>query len=388
MRANPLRTILLTALLLIALPSSSRAGEPAQVEAGLGRGVKVSAADGSLSLQVRARVQARAQLTAAPGEELGEEFLIRRARLQLQGHALDPSLTYYVQLGFSNSDTEPDLRLPLRDARISWAMARDAQLVVGQTKVPFNRQRTTSSSALQMVDRSLSNGELNLDRDVGLQLRSEDLFGWGGRLGYDLGVFGGDGRNRADAAGGGLLYVARVTLSPLGPLAGKEEADLGRGPLRAALGLAGAMNQGTRRARSTHGATLELGRVDTTHAAMDLAVRWRGASLNAEALMRRADRERLTGEIDGAPAVELTRSGWGYMLQGGYLLTDQLELTARHSAISPLGASAITYERESGGGVSWYVREQALKVQSDYLWRDGDARTGAHQVRVQLQLFL
>jgi len=27
-----------------------------------------------------------------------------------------PELTYYMQLGFANRDTESDLRLPLRDA--------------------------------------------------------------------------------------------------------------------------------------------------------------------------------------------------------------------------------------------------------------------------------
>jgi hypothetical protein len=387
----PPRPLFLFTALALLLPHAALAttpGAPASVEAGLGQGVKIIAADGSMSLQVRARAQLRGVFThnEDADEPLSEEFLIRRARLQLKGHALTTKFTYYIQLGLSNRDMESDLRIPLRDARINWAFSRDAELMAGQMKVPFNRQRTTSSSALQIMDRSLSNGELNLDRDVGVLLRSGDLFGWGERLGYEVGVFGGDGRNRTTDRGG-LLYVARVELAPLGPLLGDEEADLQHSPLRVNVGLAAAYNAGTRRALSTHGGTFVHGVTDYTHAGADLAVRWRGASLNAELLMRRAADEVLTDEVDGMPVSELTRSGWGYMVQGGYLLTDTFELTGRYSAAKPLGVSAIEDAWEAGGGISWYIHEHALKLQSDYMRLGGADSKGAHQARLQLQFF-
>lgn len=377
------------ALLSLLIAAPALADEPATVEASLGKGVKVVAGDGSMSMQVRARAQLRAVFTRDEDadETLGEEFLIRRARLQLKGHAINRDLTYYIQLGLSNRDMESDLRVPLRDAQMNWAATRDLEIKVGQMKVPFNRQRTSSSSALQIMDRSLSNGELNLDRDVGLQLHSEDLLGWGERLGYAVGVFGGDGRNRT-VDRGGVLFAGRFTLSPLGPLLGSEEADLNDSPLRVAIGVAGAYNQGTRRALSTHGGTFAYGEVDYTHAGVELALRWRGLSVNAEALLRQASTERLTEVVDGAPVEELTRGARGYLVQGGYMITDAVEITGRVSHVMPLGISAVEEEWEAGGGASWYLRDHAIKLQADYMRLGGPALDGADQVRLQLQFFL
>ena len=110
-----------------------------------------------------------------------------------EGHAFTRKLTYTIQLGFSNRDMEPDLLIPLRDAYVTWQALRDLGIRFGQMKVPFGKQRVVSSSSLQMVDRSIVTSELNMDRDVGLYLMSEDLLGLKGRLMYQAGVFSGQG---------------------------------------------------------------------------------------------------------------------------------------------------------------------------------------------------
>jgi len=188
-------------------------------------------------MTIRARIQTRATVADTEPDDLPatSEVLVRRARLVLLGNAAGPTFTYYVQLSFANLDNEADLRLPLRDAYVTWSSRRDVNVRVGQMKVPFSRQRVVSSSALQMVDRSIVVSELNLDRDVGLQVFSKDLLGFG-KLGYAVGLFGGEGRNRLGRTAG-LLYTARLEAWPLGAFDDFAEADLQRlAKVRLALG--------------------------------------------------------------------------------------------------------------------------------------------------------
>jgi hypothetical protein len=100
-----------------------------RVTASLGRGVRIESTDGRFMLNIRARAQllATAQSDVTPRDDTdaaGEgsiTFQARRARLLFQGHLFGPEWTYYLQLGFSNLDTESDLRSPLRDAYMNWS---------------------------------------------------------------------------------------------------------------------------------------------------------------------------------------------------------------------------------------------------------------------------
>lgn len=141
-------------LVLAATDVVAQTATPPVVDVGLGRGVTIRTVDDDASLNIRARIQVRATAIHNPPGTSDDtsELLIRRARLVFQGNARGPSLTYYLQLSFSNLDNEADLRLPLRDAYMTWSGARDLNVRVGQMKVPFSRQRVVSSSALQMVD--------------------------------------------------------------------------------------------------------------------------------------------------------------------------------------------------------------------------------------------
>ncbi|MCI0627764.1 MAG: hypothetical protein L0387_39965, partial [Acidobacteria bacterium] len=163
-------------------------------------------------------------VTSEP-ESLSSEFMIRRARLDFAGNLFNQNWNYRIQLAFSNLDMEPDRAVPLRDAYVTWSRFRDSNIRMGQMKVPFDRQRVTSSSALQMVDRSIVVDELNLDRDVGIQILSKDFLGLG-RLTYQAGVFGGDGRNRTSDAPG-VLWVGRLQFQRYLKQGGVAEAIFG-----------------------------------------------------------------------------------------------------------------------------------------------------------------
>lgn len=337
---------------------------------------------------MRGRIQARAFAAqrAEPGAPPDIGFQARRVRLVFLGDLADRDLQFYLQLGLAPDDLEPDRLIPLRDAVITWTGHRDVAVRLGQMKVNFSRERMISSSALQMVDRSMVNAELSLDRDVGVQLFSNDLFGLGERLAWQAGVYGGDGRNRT-RLGSGLLYAVRLQLNPFGHFDDLFlEADLSRSPQpRLSLGLAGGLNQDTVRARSTHGAV--LGRAaDTRHAAADLLFKIAGLSVQSEVLYRDVSAR------DSEPG-PLPLSAVGAFVQAGYVLPSGVEVAGRWAAIEPVGPDAGAVGRTEGSGaLGWYVQRHELKLQSDYTvgrGAIGGLTTGRldHLARVQVQVF-
>ena len=377
-------------LALLLLPSVAVAEPRPKVKVALGEGVSVETADGKERIDIRARLQLRASQFS---EDAGDppnvtEFLARRIRLLVQGHVLDGELTYYLQLAFSNPDNEPDRLVPTRDAYMTFKRWRDLNIRWGQMKVPFGRQRVVSSSALQMVDRSEVLGELNLDRDVGIQLLSEDLGGLDGVLGYHLGVFHGDGRNRV-ATEPGVLVVGRLVVRPMGKFDDNEEADHEHNPTpKLAIGIGAAYNDNTPRARSTLG-DFEAARFDYRHAAADLVFKWRGLSVQSEVLYRKANEQFIDVVVDGMDVRAESRNAWGFYAQAGFLFDEHVELTARYGELHPIGSEgAITArEREIGGGLNYYWQQHDLKIQSDYFLLTEEGSDAEHQIRVQSQIY-
>lgn len=226
-----------------------------------------------------------------------------------------------------------------------------------------------SSANLQFTDRSLAQGELNLDRDVGAQAFATDLLGTGGHVTYALGLFSGDGRNRV-LVDPGLLVVGRVQVAPFGAFEDIVEGDLERSASpKLAVGAAAALNAHAVRERGTFGAFFDAdgahGSVDYLHGVVDGAFRLGGLSLNGEVLLRAALHE------EGSRA---SRSAWGAFVQGGFMLTEHVEAVGRVGHHEPLPAawlniqSAVRPSTELAAGVNVYLVGHDLKVQSDVAW--------------------
>ncbi len=357
-----------------------------------GRGITVKTLDGSYSATVRARAQLRNTYV----HELLDtnELNVSRLRFFFQGNAVTPDLKYLVQLAFGASDFEAGNASPVYDAYVEYTRWRDANLRVGQFFVPFDRARTIRESGLQFIDRQLSVRELTLDRDVGLMVSSQDLFGLDGRLSYAMFVGAGDGKNRLGAQMAGPLWVLRLAVKPMGRFDDDLEGDVTRDPRpRLAIGVAGGWNIHTTRAQSTFGATYTLGTADYVHGAVDVVFKWAGFSLLAEGVVRQAQTGTLSGTSpSGQPLYEYTRSGWGYFVQAGYLVSQYVEVTARWDQLYALPGSdpalatlASTQGRQLGGGVNVYLAGHIFKLQSDYFYIWGPtAGTGRHSARIAL----
>ena len=370
------------------------------VELKAGKGLTVTAADGKFAVTLRPRIQLRNTLQHDDSDTTNEAQ-VRTLRLNISGHVLVPELKYLIQLAFGGNDFDKDSSSPVFDAFVEYTKLRDLNVRFGQYFVPFDRARTIREFALQFVDRQIVIRELTLDRDFGLMFSSSDLFGSDGVLAYNLFVGSGDGKNRfADSKNPygpqtlGVLTVGRVVVRPMGPFDDDQEGDLTRSANpHLAVGAAGGYNVHSDRKRSTSGDTYTLGTFDYAHAEADLVFKWHGFSLLGEAVLRKADKKKNTGvDAAGAALTEYSQEGWGYIVQGGQMLTSKLELTARWDDLRAMKGTDPAFKKlvdaqghQVGGGLNYYLNGHAFKLQSDYFFIYGQETADArHVFRVQL----
>jgi phosphate-selective porin OprO and OprP len=357
-----------------------------EVSAAWGEGLSFKALEGDLSVTLRPRIQFRF-LALVPNENSTaarvNQFTIRRARLLLKAKYKE-EIGFNFQLAFAPEEQESDNVNPMRDVYLQWTHWRDLQVRIGQMKVPYERQYLTSSSNLELADRGVGVGEFHLERDVGIMLKSDDLFGLG-RFQYAIAVMGGEGRNRI-GLNQGLLFVGRVTVTPFGAFKDDlVDADLVKHKLpKLALAFSYGRNNATGREKSTQGHFYKNGVLDYDHLAADLIFKWQGLSLQAAWLWRRGSKAFLEG-ADGS--FELTRSGYAWWTQLSYTPVKYVGFGARYGDVFPMGIpTAVKRSRELGGYVNGYVFGNDLKLTADYLYlTNEDWTVGNHQLRLQVE---
>lgn len=371
-----------------------------------GKGLVVKSDDGDYKLGTRIRVQLLYSLVSE--EETLHSLQVRRARLTFKGNAFGKHNKFKLELAFAPRDIGLDLgdgtlsKGPLLDWYAEFDYLRDLTLRVGQYKVPYNRQRVTSSGNLELVDRSIANGEFTLDRDLGLDLRSKDLFGLD-LLRYQLGAFIGEGHSARSLEDIDLMYVARLEVLPLGMFDDYVEADHERlSRPRVALGVAYAYLDEGKRNRGIVGSTpSDAGTTDTSNITVDLMFKYAGFSATGAYFWREGERNPgpLVDDMgmpildpDGNPiTVEDPRDGFGYFAQLGFLVPHApIGLAGRFEQFEPQGTSSLPARRAVGGGLSYYVLRHPFKLQADYfrLWEDDAISDGVDQFRMQLQFGL
>ena len=124
-----------------------------------------------MSTRLRAQMLYTFEEAISDENEEGEwvqGFQIRRARLMFKGNVFGKNNGYKFELAVSPKDiglksSGTISKSPLLDWYFHFGQVRDLNVRLGQYKVPYSRQRVVSSGNLQMVDRSIANGEFNLD---------------------------------------------------------------------------------------------------------------------------------------------------------------------------------------------------------------------------------
>ncbi|WP_224996434.1 porin [Cesiribacter sp. SM1] len=341
----------------------------------VGKGVQFVAADTSFSLRLNARVQTLYMgVQDLQEDSYSDRFLVRRARLKMEGFAYHPNLEYKIELGLSNSDIGGGISREFNntaniilDAVLRWQFAPNFEVWFGQTKLPGNRERVISSQKLQFVDRSLLNSSYNIDRDAGVQLHH--TFSAGNVVFREmLALSMGEGRNIAVDNRGGYEYTGRVEVLPFGEFTADGDyfgADLAREKTpKLSVGVSYDYNDRASRQGGQLGSFFDQERTLKAFFA-DAMFKYRGFSAMAEY----ADKESV-----GTPVVEtnefgsVTRAfqtGTGFNIQAGYVFKNNYEIAGRYTSIN---AELLTQRddlRQYTLGLSKYIAGHTVKVQSD-----------------------
>ena len=390
-----------------------------------GTGLHFESEDGEFAVGMRLRAQLLQEIEWGPddagGTELSQVFQIRRARLQFKGHMWGKHNKYKVEFAFSPRDLSVKDGIPQNTPLLSWYYEldylRDLTVRMGQYKIPYSRQRVISSGDLQLVDRSLANGEFNHDRDIGFDLRSKDVAGLGGYLRYYAGVYMGEGRDFGDRNATPdfkLHYLGRIEVQPLGEFDDDyTEADIVRHKSpKLSLGGAYSFHHDAQRLAGVLGSKAEDGGTTNYHSFnVDYMFKFQGFSSTGELHWRKGKRKpggATTEDPDDPTATVLLpvtapRNGYGFHVQAGYLIPrTRFELAARYDHVAGIGTedpgdltdakgyTSLGQKDSVGGGLSYYFADHSWKLQGDYfyLWNDAELGEGDNRVRLQLQLAL
>lgn len=343
-----------------------------------------TAKDKSFSIKFAPRMQTRFQSEwDYDGENYassGYNFLVRRARIKMDGYAYSPKLKYKIELGLSNRDisgaNQFNRNTPryILDAVIMWQFAEGFELWAGQTKLPGNIERVVSSANLQLIDRSLLNSKFNIDRDMGIQLRHQSK--WGDKVitREKFAISQGEGRNITEGNLGGLQYTSRFEILPFGSFAKKgdySQSDIAReSSLKAMISVTYDINKNAVKTRSNMGSYMflsngDLFETDITTLFLDAVFKYNGFSLTGEYANRDADRI-IAFETDNLTRTgDVVAAGSALNVQGSYLFTNNLEMTMRYTDVDFKEITGLSDLRQITYGLSKYIVGHKLKVQAD-----------------------
>lgn len=176
--------------------------KPPPFTAGYRDGFFVRSADGNFSLRVGGRVSAHG-LYQQEDTSQNDSLFMDRVRFYLDG-VVFKYWQYKVETDFTSSTG-------LRDAYLNLTYFPQANVQIGQYKVPFSYEALLSKRYLDLVERSAATlSAVNPSRDIGFMLHGrmgEGLFS------YQLAVLNGAGQNRSDTNSAKDI-AARVVLAP------------------------------------------------------------------------------------------------------------------------------------------------------------------------------
>ncbi len=329
-------------------------------------------------------------------------FQMRRARLTWDGKVYSPLLTYKVQLDFGRGRAE--LLDYYAEGRIGAFTIRG-----GQFKTPFARDFLTGAESLSFVDRAVATEEFRYDRDLGVQAMWTGL---DGRVEATAGVWNGAGKNVVRNDNLDPLVIVRVGGTVLGEPWKPEEGDFDhveRPGLSA--GVSGTFenapvpldyfyeNQAVEQYQGNPASDPdrmwntdvdgdgERDNVRVMQVGVDLAFRWRGVGVEAEAYARRED----WGQIGAGQNLPFTPDDTylgGFAQASYFILPARVQVGVRGSwtEVSPIvlggksrtvGGLAATAPGQGIGPVSDTRRELSAIV-AYYRHRHGIELTGMY----------
>jgi len=288
-------------------------------------------------------------------------FMIRRAELKLKGHAFHENVTYGFMADFAKGT------VGLKDYYLDFALAPKVfHMRFGSYKKPFSRQQITSSSKLELVDRSITDKAFGQGRDLGIMFHNK--FDKSPTFEWAVGVFNGtgekpwfEGKLEEDDAGeiDGIssrskytnvpdrfhpLAVARLGFNH-GDLKGYSEADLEGGPFRFGLGVSGIVDFDSDDDDDSN-----------IRGELDFIIKAAGFSTTGGVYVMTAQ--------DGGGMGDQSFNSWGLHAQAGYVIKEMVQPAFRYALVDLDGDFDRT--QELTGGLAVYIFGHNLKWQTDF----------------------
>lgn len=360
-----------------------------------GKGLGITSPDSLFQLNIRFRMQNRAEFAEDEEGESSIGAYVKRLRLRFDGYVGSPQFLYAIQLSFAPEDVGEihdggNLNV-IRDAVIFYRPNELWTFSFGQTKLPGNRQRVNSSGALQLTDRSINNARFNLDRDFGIQVHN--LNEYRDRFSYNLklAVTTGNGRNTTVKGDQGLSYTGKAELFPFGAFAHSGstfEGDIQR-ESRPKVLLSAAYNYNDRALKSQGVLGEELSEARSQSSwLLDAMLKYRGFT----GMLAYMDRSAKDPLIQAAGAPEYVYVGHGTDYQASYLFPSDYEIIGRFSR-QKAGHAIQVYTPDQNQytlGLTRYIWEHAFKFQAEaslnrYIHRDNRVTKDWH-ARFQVEM--
>jgi len=366
-----------------------------------GKGLEFKSKDGRFALAMSLRFGFLYSFKHDPASTAAVDqhnFEIRRFRTVFFGNLFGARNKYFLQLAFA--PREMDVRdgvvhgSPVYDAYLQFEQLRDLTLRVGQYRVMYTRERNIADVNPLLIDRSLANNEFNVDRDIGLDIRSEDLGGIK-KLRYYAGVYLGEGRDQNKFTDSGLMYVGRFDILPAGLFDDYDASDLWRlQKFRVSFGVAYAFNDRARKDRGVLGtAFADGGTASYRNATADMMLKYGGWSLEGGYMWRQGKRQAGMALDDMGEVIPATaaRNGHGWLVQTAFLIPKtRLEPAFRYSGSRGQGVTSMPSRDEFGVGLNYYFFGHNLKLQADYFhgMEPGTGALPTDVFRLQIQAAL
>jgi hypothetical protein len=290
-------------------------------------------------------------------------FDIERARLSFKGTALDPRMSYFLQL---DGDTDGRHGVDFFDYWWAWKFSDRFNVQFGKRKVSGSRQWLLGARRTRFIDRPMANDFFRPDRTIGLWARGkvgatgsyEAMIGNGYRtsnlpnnitddqLTYAFsqhfdpnGDYGGQLVDFDYTCGAPLVRYGHsfvyspTTTEALGsPLAETDFIRLADGTR---LNQIGALSPG-----------VTVSGVDVFYYGVDYAAKWAGWSVNSEVFLRWLENFESNGAL---PVDSLMQHGF-YVEGGRFIVPQKLDFNLRYSEVDGLFGGGTEY----AAGLNWY----------------------------------
>lgn len=275
--------------------------------------------DGNFRLNVSGQMQFRYYASFLDDDtpdvdDLEFGFENRRTKLNFAGHVFDPNLFYEIQGGFDRNGGA----FTLEDAFFGYNWDNGFALRAGQFKAPFMREELVSSKYQLAVDRSVLNEEFNQGRSQGIELSYRaDWFS--GYFAFTDGFASANTNFQADPAD--FALTGRVEFLLGGDWKQFRDFTSPRGSeFGVMIGAAAHYEQAPDVDGNPRAWFLPY--------TVDISVEGDGWNLFGAFVGQHSD-----NDLPGAAGVEA--DNFGFVVQGGVYLTEELELFGRYDMIIP-----------------------------------------------------